>query len=57
MASPRIPAGEILALIEKKLAAMPAAPPPAGVTVNRATLQSYVGSYRNEEAGAAISSG
>ena len=46
---------EILALIEKKLAAMPAAPPPAGVTVDRATLQSYVGSYRNEDAGVAIS--
>ena len=46
---------EILALIEKKLAAMPAAPPPAGVTVDRATLQAYVGSYRNEEAGVAIS--
>ena len=46
---------EILALIEKKLAAMPAAPLPAGVTVDRATLQSYVGSYRNEDAGVAIS--
>ena len=41
---------------QKKLAAMPAAPPaPAGVTVDRATLQSYVGSYRNEDAGVAIS--
>ena len=46
---------EILALIEKKLAGMPAAPPPAGVAVDRATLESYVGSYRNEEAGVAIS--
>ena len=35
---------------------MPAAPPPAGVTVDRATLQSYAGSYRNEEAGVAIRS-
>ena len=32
---------------------MPAEPAPAGVNVDRATLQSYVGSYRNEEAGAA----
>ena len=46
---------EIIALLEKKLAAMPAAPAPAGVTVDRATLQSYVGSYRNEDAGVAIS--
>jgi outer membrane protein assembly factor BamB len=45
---------EIIALVEKKLAAMPAEPAPAGVSVDRATLQSYVGSYRNEEAGAAI---
>jgi outer membrane protein assembly factor BamB len=45
---------EIIALIEKKLASMPEAAAPAAVTVDRATLQSYVGSYRNEEAGAAI---
>jgi outer membrane protein assembly factor BamB len=45
---------EILALVEKKLAAMPAEPAAAAVNVDRATLQSYVGSYRNEEAGAAI---
>ncbi len=45
---------EIIALVEKKLAAMPAEPAAAGVTVDRATLQSYVGSYRNEEAGAAL---
>jgi outer membrane protein assembly factor BamB len=45
---------EILALIEKKLAAMPAEPAAPAVGVDRATLQSYVGSYRNEEAGAAI---
>ena len=45
---------EMIALIEKKLAAMPAEPATPGVSVDRATLQSYVGSYRNEEAGAAI---
>ena len=45
---------EIIALIEKKLAMMPAEPTPAGVNIDRATLQSYVGSYRNEEAAAAI---
>ncbi len=45
---------EIVALIEKKLAAMPVEPAAASVSVDRATLQSYVGSYRNEEAGAAI---
>ena len=45
---------EIIALIEKKLAAMPVESAPAGVSVDRATLQSYVGSYRNDEAGAAI---
>ena len=45
---------EIIALVEKKLAAMPAEPATPGVAVDRATLQSYVGSYRNEEAGAAI---
>ena len=46
---------EILALVEKKLASMPAEPPAAGVSVPRATLETYVGSYRNEDAGAAIS--
>jgi outer membrane protein assembly factor BamB len=45
---------EIIALVEKKLATMPAEAAPAGVSVDRATLLSYVGSYRNEEAGAAI---
>jgi outer membrane protein assembly factor BamB len=45
---------EIVALIEKKLATMPAEAPTAGMNVDRATLQSYAGSYRNEEAGAAI---
>ena len=45
---------EIIALIEKKLAAMPAENAAAAVNVDRATLASYVGSYRNEEAGAAI---
>ena len=45
---------EIVALIEKKLAAMPVEPAAPAVSVDRATLQSYVGSYRNEEAGAAI---
>ncbi len=45
---------EIIALVEKKLAELPAEPATAAVTVDRATLQSYVGSYRNEEAGAAI---
>ena len=44
---------EIIALVEKKLASMPEDAAPA-VTVERATLQTYVGSYRNEEAGAAI---
>ena len=45
---------EIVALIEKKLAAMPVEPAAPAVSVDRATLQSYVGSYRNEEAGAAL---
>jgi outer membrane protein assembly factor BamB len=45
---------EMIALIENKLAAMPAEPAADEVTVDRATLQSYVGSYRNEEAAAAI---
>jgi hypothetical protein len=45
---------EIIALVEKKLASMPAEAAPPGVTVDRATLDSYVGSYRNDEAGAAI---
>jgi outer membrane protein assembly factor BamB len=45
---------EIIALIEKKLASMPEDAAPPAVAVDRATLQSYVGSYRNEEAGAAI---
>ena len=45
---------EIIALIEKKLASMPEDAPIAAVAVDRATLQSYVGTYRNEEAGAAI---
>ncbi len=45
---------EIIALVEKKLAELPAEPATAAVAVDRATLQSYVGSYRNEEAGAAI---
>jgi outer membrane protein assembly factor BamB len=45
---------EIIALVEKKLATMPAESAPAGVTVDRATLQTYVGSYRNEEAGLGI---
>src|SRR5688572_10163678 len=39
---------EIIALVEKKLATMPAEATPAGVSVDRATLQSYVGSFRNE---------
>jgi outer membrane protein assembly factor BamB len=46
---------EIIALVEKRLASMPAEPAAAAVAVARATLDSYVGSYRNEEAGAAIS--
>ena len=41
---------EILALIEKKLAALPAEAAPAGVAVDRATLDSYIGTYRNDEA-------
>jgi len=45
---------EIIALVEKKLASMPEDAPIAAVAVDRATLQSYVGTYRNEEAGAAI---
>jgi outer membrane protein assembly factor BamB len=44
---------EIVALIEKKLSAMPAEPVP-GVRVDRTTLQSYVGNYRNDESGAAL---
>jgi PQQ-like domain/Ankyrin repeats (many copies) len=45
---------ELIALIEKRLAAMPAEAAAPAVAIDRATLQSYVGSYRNEEAGAAI---
>ena len=44
---------EIVALIEKKLSALPDEPVP-GVRVDRATLQSYVGTYRNDESGAAL---
>ncbi len=44
---------EIVALIEKKLSTLPAEPVP-GVSVDRATLQSYVGTYRNDESGAAL---
>jgi hypothetical protein len=45
---------EIIGLLDKKLAAMPADPAPVAVKVERATLDSYVGSYRNDEAGANI---
>jgi outer membrane protein assembly factor BamB len=45
---------EIIALIEKKIASLPAEVTAPAIAVDRATLQSYVGSYRNEEAGASI---
>ncbi len=44
---------EIVALLEKKLATMSAEPAP-GVTVDPAVLQAYVGTYRNDESGAAL---
>ncbi len=44
---------EIIALVEKKLASMPAEAA-AGVKVDAAVLQTYAGSYRNEEAGITI---
>ena len=40
---------EATAAIEKKLASMP--PDPNAVTVERSVLQSYVGTYRNEQTG------
>jgi outer membrane protein assembly factor BamB len=48
---------EIAALLEKKLASMPAEAPAGAVAVDPATLQAYVGAYRNEEAGAVITVG
>ncbi len=44
---------EIVALLEKKLAEMPADTTPA-VKVDRAILQSYAGTYRNEAAGQSV---
>jgi outer membrane protein assembly factor BamB len=40
---------EITAAIEKKIASMP--PDPNAVTVGRSVLQSYVGTYRNDQTG------
>ena len=45
---------EIVAAIEKKAAALPPDTTPV-VKVDRATLQAYAGSYRNEAAGATLS--
>lgn len=45
---------EIIALVEKKLASMPVETTTA-VKVDAAVLQTYAGTYRNEEAGIAIS--
>jgi len=45
---------EIIALVEKKIASLPPEAAAPTVAVDRATLQSYVGSYRNEAAGASI---
>ena len=39
---------EIVAALEKKAATFPAEAAPPSVTVDRATLQSYAGAYRNE---------
>jgi hypothetical protein len=44
---------EIVALLEKKLAELPADTTPA-VKVDRAILQSYAGTYRNEAAGQSV---
>ena len=45
---------ELVALLEKKAASMPAPEAPPAVTVDAATLQSYAGTYRNEASGAAL---
>jgi outer membrane protein assembly factor BamB len=42
---------EIVALIEKKIATLPAETPAPEVTVDRAVLQTYAGTYRNENSG------
>jgi hypothetical protein len=44
---------EMVALLTEKLAALPSSATPA-VAVDRATLQSYAGSYRNETAGMTV---
>jgi outer membrane protein assembly factor BamB len=45
---------QMLELLNAKLASMPADSGPPPVTVERSTLQSYVGSYRNNSAGLSI---
>ena len=45
---------EMVAAIEKKLSTLPAEAAPAVVSIDRATLQSYAGTYRNEQAGASF---
>ena len=41
----------MIALIEKKVASMPADKAEPAVAVARSVLQSYVGSYRNDASG------
>ena len=45
---------EILALVEKKAAELPAAAAPPAVAVDPAVLQTYVGTYRNEGSGFSV---
>ena len=45
---------ELVALLEKKAASMPAPEAPPAVTIDAATLQSYAGTYRNEASGATL---
>jgi outer membrane protein assembly factor BamB len=44
----------IIALIEKKIAAMPAEPARPTVAIERSVLQSYTGTYRNDTSGLAL---
>jgi outer membrane protein assembly factor BamB len=45
---------ELVAMLEKKAASMPAPEAAPAVTVDAAVLQSYAGSYRNEASGATL---
>jgi outer membrane protein assembly factor BamB len=50
-AAKRAGSPEIVAMLEKKAASMPAPEAPPAVTIDAATLQSYAGTYRDEASG------